>query len=92
MRGVQAVGDLQAQPGFSTSSARPNTRLGGALPGVSGHDATRPDIDLVQQLRGEAGEAQVHGARLGLAENGGGFHGLEEAACVVTVLERCDSK
>lgn len=24
---------------------------------------------------------------LGLAENGGGFYGLEEAACVVTILE-----
>jgi hypothetical protein len=25
--------------------------LGGALPGVSGDDASRPDIKLVQQLR-----------------------------------------
>jgi acetyl-CoA acetyltransferase len=77
------------------------TRLGGRLPiNVSGglHSKGHPIgatgavqiRDLVQQLRGEAGEAQVPGARLGLAENGGGFHGLEEAACVVTVLERCD--
>jgi len=74
------------------------TRLGGRLPinasgglhskghpiGATGAIQVR---DLVVQLRGEAGEAQVAGARLGLAENGGGFHGLEEAACVVTVLE-----
>ena len=74
------------------------TRLGGTLPiNVSGglHSKGHPIgatgaiqvHDLVRQLRGEAGEAQVAGARLGLAENGGGFHGLEEAACVVTILE-----
>src|SRR3984957_10028332 len=28
--------------------------------------------ELVTQLRGEAGRRQVHGARIGLAENGGG--------------------
>ncbi|WP_219214267.1 thiolase family protein [Variovorax boronicumulans] len=44
--------------------------------------------ELVTQLRGEAGARQVEGARLALAENGGGFYGLEEAACVVTILER----
>ncbi len=43
--------------------------------------------DLVRQLRGEAGGGQVDGARIALAENGGGFHGVEEAACVVTILE-----
>ncbi len=43
--------------------------------------------ELVMQLRGEAGDRQVEGARMGLAENGGGFHGIEEAACVVTILE-----
>jgi acetyl-CoA acyltransferase len=75
------------------------TRLGGRLPvNVSGglHSKGHPIgatgaimvRDLVVQLRGEAGAAQVTGARLGLAENGGGFYGLEEAACVVTILER----
>jgi acetyl-CoA acyltransferase len=74
------------------------TRLGGKLPiNVSGglHSKGHPIgatgaiqvHDLVRQLRGEAGESQVAGARLGLAENGGGFHGLEEAACVVSILE-----
>lgn len=75
------------------------TRLGGRLPiNVSGglHSKGHPIgatgaiqvRDLVVQLRGEAGAAQVQNARIGLAENGGGFHGLEEAACVVTILER----
>lgn len=78
------------------------TKLGGELPiNVSGglHSKGHPIgatgaiqiRDLVVQLRGEAGQAQVEGARIGLAENGGGFHGLEEAACVVTVLERARS-
>lgn len=44
-------------------------------------------FELVTQLRGEAGKRQVANARFGLAENGGGFHGLEEAACIVTLLE-----
>src|SRR5246127_2676125 len=42
--------------------------------------------ELVQQLRGEAGARQVAGARLAIAENGGGFIGVEEAAAVVTIL------
>lgn len=74
------------------------TRLGGRLPiNVSGglHSKGHPIgatgaiqiRDLVVQLRGEAGASQVQGAQLGLAENGGGFYGLEEAACVVTILE-----
>lgn len=42
--------------------------------------------EIVQQLRGQAGARQVEGARIGLIENGGGIMGLEEAACVVTIL------
>jgi acetyl-CoA acetyltransferase len=74
------------------------TRLGGRLPiNVSGglHSKDHPIgatgaiqiRNLAVQLRGEAGASQVQGAQLGLAENGGGFYGLEEAACVVTILE-----
>ncbi|SKC03896.1 thiolase family protein [Sphingopyxis flava] len=42
--------------------------------------------ELVTQLRGEAGARQVEGARWGIAENGGGFLGYEEAATTVTIL------
>jgi acetyl-CoA acyltransferase len=74
------------------------TRLGGRQPvNVSGgllskgHPIAATGAiqihELVTQLRGEAGERQVEGARIGLAENGGGFLGYEEAACVVTMLE-----
>ena len=73
------------------------TALGGRLPiNVSGGLLSKGHpigatgaiqlFELVTQLRGEAGERQVEGARIALAENGGGFHGLEEAACVVTIL------
>jgi hypothetical protein len=40
------------------------------------------------QLREEAGKRQVKGARLGLAENGGGNIGVEEAAMCIHILEK----
>lgn len=46
--------------------------------------------ELVTQLRGEAGERQVEGARRALAENGGGVIGFDEAACSVIILEKAD--
>ncbi len=45
-------------------------------------------FELTTQLRGEAGSRQVEGARLAIAENGGGFHGIEEAVACVTILGR----
>ena len=44
--------------------------------------------ELVTQLRGEAGQRQVRGARIGLQQNGGGIIGLEEAICAVAIYER----
>ena len=44
--------------------------------------------EIVWQLRGQAGERQVEGARVGLTENAGGFLGLEPAAVCVHVLSR----
>lgn len=44
-------------------------------------------FELVAQLRGEAGDRQVHGARIAVAENSGGLIGLEEAAVSMIVLE-----
>jgi acetyl-CoA acyltransferase len=44
-------------------------------------------FELVHQLRGEAGSRQVRGARIAVAENGGGLIGLEEAAVSMIVLE-----
>jgi acetyl-CoA acyltransferase len=75
------------------------TRLGGRIPinpsgGLvsKGHPigatGAAQIFELVTQLRGEAGKRQVEGARLAVAENGGGFRVVEEAAVCITVLER----
>ncbi len=75
------------------------THLGGSVPlntsgGLvsKGHPIGATGIsmlgELVIQLRAEAGPRQVDGAELALAENGGGIMGFDEAACVVTILER----
>jgi acetyl-CoA acyltransferase len=45
-------------------------------------------VELVDQLRGRAGDRQVEGARVALAENGGGFLGTDAAAMVVTILSK----
>ncbi len=88
-----------AAPGDGGAAAeRGETALGGRLPvntsgglECNGHPVGATGIgqvhELVTQLRGEAGDRQVPGARVGLAENGGGFLGFEEAAAAVTVLE-----
>jgi acetyl-CoA acyltransferase len=75
------------------------TTLGGRLPinpsgGLEskGHPIGATGLgqiyELVTQLRGEAGSRQVPDARFAVAENGGGFHGFEEAAACVTILGR----
>lgn len=75
------------------------TTLGGRIPiNVSGGLESRGHpigatglaqiYELVTQLRGEAGPRQVEGARVALAENGGGFLGYEEAAAVITLLQQ----
>ncbi len=44
-------------------------------------------VELVRQLRGEAGDRQIEGARVGLAHcRGGKAVGIEGAACTVQVL------
>jgi acetyl-CoA acetyltransferase len=45
-------------------------------------------FELVEQLRGEAGDRQVEGARVAVAENAGGYLGPEPAAAAVTILTR----
>lgn len=73
--------------------------LGGSLPinlsgGLvsKGHPVGATGLSMVHelalQLRGEAGVRQQPGAHIGVAENGGGVMGFDEAACAVTVLQR----
>ena len=44
--------------------------------------------ELVLQLRGDAGLRQVDGARIALAENSGGFYGVEDGLSAITLLCR----
>jgi acetyl-CoA acetyltransferase len=81
---------------FAESGA---TKVGGKLPvntsgGLEcrGHPIGASGIaqlmELVTQLRGDAGPRQVEGARVALAENGGGFIGAGEAAMCIHILEK----
>lgn len=74
------------------------TALGGALPtnlsgGLvsKGHPVGATGLSMIHelalQLRGEAGARQAAGARIAMAENGGGVIGFDEAACSVILLE-----
>jgi acetyl-CoA acetyltransferase len=75
------------------------TRLGGRVPvNPSGGLVSRGHpvgatgaaqlVELTTQLRGRAGARQVSGARIGVAENAGGYTHPEGAACVVTILSK----
>jgi acetyl-CoA acetyltransferase len=79
------------------AAARGETRLGGRLPvnpsgGLEskGHPIGATGLgqiyELVTQLRGEADRRQVDGAKLAIAQNGGGICGIEEAITCVTIL------
>ena len=45
-------------------------------------------VELAWQLRGEAGEKQIDGAKTALAQNAGGHLGNENAICNVTILAK----
>jgi len=81
------------------SAERGETAIGGRIPinpsgGLEskGHPIGATGLgqihELVMQLRGEAGARQVAGARVAIAENGGGLCGVEEAVASITLLGR----
>ncbi len=95
---VEALG-LSALGDAGPAAERGELSLGGRLPvNVSGgleckgHPIGATGLgqifELVTQLRGEAGLRQVEGAKIALAQNGGGVIGVEEAVVAVTVLGR----
>lgn len=80
-------------------AASGGTSLGGRIPvNVSGgleskgHPIAATGLaqihELVLQLRGTAGDRNVTNARYGLAANGGGFFGVEEAVSCIHILGR----
>ena len=79
------------------AAERGETTIGGRIPinpsgglECKGHPIGATGLaqvfELVTQLRGEAGARQVQGARIALAENGGGLTGVEEAVACLTLL------
>ena len=81
------------------AALRGETTIGGRIPinpsgglKAKGHPIGATGLaqvfELVTQLRGEAGTRQVQGARIALAENGGGLVGVEEAVACLTLLGR----
>lgn len=79
------------------AAERGDTTLGGRIPvntsgGLEskGHPIGASGLgqifELTDQLRGAAGPRQVPGARIALAENGGGFHRGEEAVTSIVIL------
>ena len=78
---------------------RGDTSLGGRIPvnpsgGLEskGHPIGATGLgqiyELVTHLRGEAGKRQVEGAKIAIAQNGGGICGFEEAVVCITLLGR----
>jgi len=93
---TEALGLCPAGEGgpYAASGA---TRLGGARPVnpsggllARGHPLAATGLamiaELATQLRGEAGDRQVAGARVALAETGGGLVGFDDAVASVTIL------
>ena len=89
------VGPGEAGP----AAERGETALGGRIPvntsgGLvsKGHPLAATGLgqihELVTQLRGRAGARQVEGARVAVAENSGGFIGVEDGMSAVTILAR----
>jgi acetyl-CoA acetyltransferase len=95
---IEALGLVPPGEG-GPAAERGETALGGRIPvntsgGLvsKGHPLAATGLaqihELVTQLRGDAGARQVQGARLAVAENSGGFYGVEDGMSAVTVLAR----
>jgi len=86
----EGEGGRHAESGASKIGGRQPVNPSGGLE-CRGHPIGASGLaqvyELVQQLRGDAGPRQVEGARIAMAENGGGFIGLGEAAMAIHILE-----
>ena len=82
-------GGIAAERGDTTIGGRIPVNPSGGLES-KGHPIGATGLgqiyELTRQLRGEAGGSQVAGARVALAENGGGICGIEEAVACITIL------
>lgn len=82
-------GGEYAQSGATSLGGRQPVNTSGGLES-RGHPLAATGLaqifELTTQLRGQAGKRQVANARLALAQNGGGFIGVEEACACITIL------
>ncbi len=95
---IENLGFCDFGDGGATAE-RGETSLGGRIPvnpsgglECKGHPIGATGLcqiyELTAQLRREAGPRQVDGARLAIAENGGGLYGIEESVAAITILGR----
>jgi acetyl-CoA acetyltransferase len=84
-------GGLYAESGATKLGGKQPVNTSGGLE-CRGHPIGASGLgqiyELGLQLRGEAGTRQVPGARLALAENGGGSIGLEESSMSIHILKK----
>lgn len=87
----RGMGGVCAERGDTTIGGRIPINPSGGLES-KGHPIGATGLgqiyELVAQLRGDAGARQVEGARIAIAENGGGLCGVEEAVASITILGR----
>jgi acetyl-CoA acetyltransferase len=84
-------GGIHAESGATTLGGKQPVNTSGGLE-CRGHPIGASGLaqifELGTQLRGDAGKRQVKNARIGLAENGGGSIGVEEASMCIHILEK----
>lgn len=82
-------GGLRAEKGETSIGGRIPVNPSGGLES-KGHPIGATGLgqifEMVSQLRGECGQRQVEGARIGIQENAGGLIGTEPATVVITIL------
>jgi acetyl-CoA acetyltransferase len=84
-------GGLWAEAGHSTLGGRLPVNVSGGLESQGhpiGATGIRQVVELFWHLTGRAGQRQVAGARIGLAQNAGGTVGGGEGALSVTILKK----
>jgi len=83
-----AGGSYVASGATTLGGERPVNASGGLV--SKGHPIAATGLSMIhelcKQLRHEAGERQIERAGIGLAQNGGGVLGMEEAICSVVIL------
>lgn len=86
----EGEGGIYAESGATKLGGKTPINISGGLES-RGHPIGASGLaqihELVTQLRGNAGSRQIKGAKIAIAENGGGALGQEEAAMCIHILE-----